>query len=192
LELLLRAAGVVAAAHEAGVVHLYLKPDHLIYADDGDVFVVDWDAARLLERRPRRREFGLCGTPEYMAPEQAAGDLAHISRRTDVFALGVILFEVLHGRRMRPIRDTLLEALRQAAGRHVRCAAKVRRRWPASAQLCAAALAPQPRRRPRDARMFARRLAAALRRDWPLASSADALAAESLQRTGPSQPSLFL
>ena len=89
--------GGVAALHERGVIHRDLKPDNLLFAGDGTPLVADLGLARALDRETRYTQSGvLTGTPSYMAPEQLSGRAP--SPATDVYALGVILYEVLAGR----------------------------------------------------------------------------------------------
>ncbi|MBN1769674.1 MAG: cyclic nucleotide-binding domain-containing protein [Deltaproteobacteria bacterium] len=117
LQVMLKVCDAVAFAHSRGVVHQDLKPDNVMVGAFGEVFVMDWGVARLRAAEapaaapaPRndddepapwdlpRVELRIVGTPSYMAPEQAAGDAGRIDRRTDVFALGAILYEILTGR----------------------------------------------------------------------------------------------
>ncbi len=81
----------LAHAHASGVVHRDLKPGNIFLCQDGQVKVLDFGLAHAFGRR---RQDG--GTPAYMAPEQMAG--APEDERTDVFALGVMLFEMLSGK----------------------------------------------------------------------------------------------
>ncbi len=102
-ELIRDAARAVDAAHRRGVVHRDLKPSNLMVRGDGRVVVLDFGLARPVEEgAPGSTLTGtgvVAGTPEYMAPEQARGGRgASIDARTDVYALGACLFELLTGR----------------------------------------------------------------------------------------------
>ena len=83
----------VAAAHEKGVLHRDLKPANVMLDGNGDVRIADFGIATLGESV----EEGVVGTPQYMAPELLAGRPA--TTKTDIFALGLILFEVFTGKR---------------------------------------------------------------------------------------------
>ena len=88
----------VQAAHSAGLVHRDLKPANILVVDrDGrpHPYVLDFGIARLEEVAGLTNTGQVIGTPGYLSPEQARGDLKSIDRRTDVFSLGVILYELL-------------------------------------------------------------------------------------------------
>jgi tetratricopeptide (TPR) repeat protein len=94
-----QAARGVAAAHERGIVHRDLKPGNILVARDGRAKVGDFGLAQVSRGRADLTKTGTAvGTPLYMAPEQAMGRLHAISARTDVYALGVILYEILTGK----------------------------------------------------------------------------------------------
>jgi serine/threonine protein kinase len=85
----------LCAAHAVGVVHRDLKPDNVMLAD-GRVVLTDFGIARAVEGPDARATLGvIIGTPAYMAPEQVEG--MAIDGRTDVYALGVMLFEIVTG-----------------------------------------------------------------------------------------------
>ncbi len=85
-------------AHQHGVVHRDIKPENLLLTADGSTMVADFGIARALGgREAQLTESGLVvGTPAYMPPEQAAGD-RDLDARTDVYALGCVLYEMLAG-----------------------------------------------------------------------------------------------
>ena len=115
----------VAYAHARGVIHRDLKPANIMVGSFGEVQVMDWGAAKLLGQRDdsddvpaapakveetviatgrshsaadESRVGTVIGTPAYMAPEQARGNVDAVDERADVFALGSILCEILTGR----------------------------------------------------------------------------------------------
>lgn len=100
IEVLLRICDALAFAHSKGVLHLDLKPANVIVGTYGQIYVVDWGIARRKAAIPRVSDgnFLVEGTPAYMAPEQAAGQQWKLDERTDIFALGGILYRVLCGR----------------------------------------------------------------------------------------------
>ena len=98
---------VLVRAHEAGVVHRDLKPDNLFVTSVGRIKLLDFGVARLIDPSagaPRTRTGLALGTAAYMAPEQALGKRDEIDARTDVFAVGAILFRLLSGRRIHDAR----------------------------------------------------------------------------------------
>ncbi len=111
LEIFLRVCHGVAYAHAQGVVHRDLKPANIMIGDFDEVLVMDWGLAKEL-RQPEPEPSGvgssrgpaaldissegsLIGTLRYMPPEQAEGRLADIGPRSDIYALGAILYELL-------------------------------------------------------------------------------------------------
>ncbi len=101
LDLFLQIGRAVHHAHQNLIVHRDLKPDNLLVTDDGDVRLLDFGIAKLLdEATPRARltrTGGQVMTPEYASPEQVRGEA--VTTATDVYALGVLLYELLAGRR---------------------------------------------------------------------------------------------
>lgn len=102
-----RAAETVGYAHGRGIIHLDLKPQNIMVDEDGAVLVMDWGIAR---RTSERSAPGvLLGTPSYMSPEAATGNAT--DPRSDVFGLGVILYQVLTGQRPF-LRDSVAATIR--------------------------------------------------------------------------------
>ncbi len=94
-----KAARGVAAAHDKGIVHRDLKPGNILVTAAGEPKVSDFGLAQLDDADARLTRTGTpMGTPLYMAPEQVQGRGGDLSPRTDVYALGVILYEGLSGR----------------------------------------------------------------------------------------------
>ena len=106
----------VGYAHSKGVLHRDLKPENIMVGEFGEVLVVDWGIAKVLGAVDRAAEAGefdfvtssrlvsqatkmgqVAGTPAYMAPEQARGEIDKLNSQTDVYALGAILYEILSG-----------------------------------------------------------------------------------------------
>jgi serine/threonine-protein kinase len=109
IAIVLKVAEAVAYAHSRSVVHRDIKPDNIMVGRFGEVLLLDWGLGRWRER-DRARFVGaavegrltqvgaVMGTPAYMPPEQAAGDIDLIGPPSDVYGLGAVLFHVLLGR----------------------------------------------------------------------------------------------
>ena len=138
LEAFVRVCESMNFAHERGVIHRDLKPENIMLGRHHEVYVLDWGLAKVIgaaegeEGQEREQELGIDlgqvgegppakrtlqgaikGTPLFMAPEQAAGKIAELTPAADVYALGMILYEVVylqHGRNA----TSLLEAVKRA------------------------------------------------------------------------------
>jgi tetratricopeptide (TPR) repeat protein len=96
--LLEQAARGVQHAHDRGIIHRDLKPDNILVADGATAKVADFGLAHLAESGPALTRTGTqLGTPMYMAPEQVHGK-SDVTPRTDVYALGAMLYQILTGR----------------------------------------------------------------------------------------------
>jgi eukaryotic-like serine/threonine-protein kinase len=135
LQVFLPVCQAVHYAHAQGIVHRDLKPDNIMLGGYGEVLVTDWGLARLLDQPPE--ELGQAdqgpqtlGTPAYMSPEQAMGQLDQVDELSDIYSLGAILYELLtllppfEG----PSAQAVIEAVahaplvaprRRAPGRHI-------------------------------------------------------------------------
>jgi serine/threonine protein kinase len=104
----------IAYAHSRGVIHRDLKPENVALDSFGQVIVLDWGIAKLMEESEianqmttaqelsdsalcHTREGAVVGTPLYMAPEQAMGCVDDVDHRTDIYGLGAVLFSILTG-----------------------------------------------------------------------------------------------
>src|SRR5438874_1729614 len=181
----------VAYAHACGVVHRDLKPSNVMVGSFGEVQVMDWGLAKVLDRggiadeerslrgqadgdpvrtlrtgstADESRAGSVLGTPAYMAPEQARGQLDMLDERADVFGLGAILCEILTG--LPPYTaSTGDEVYRKAARADLGEALARLDACGAEAELVALAkscLAAAPRDRPRDASVVVAALSAHL------------------------------
>ncbi len=128
IRIMLKVCDAVSYAHSKGVIHRDLKPDNIMVGDFGQVYLMDWGIARVISKKisslaqmdipdvKKRKRYSIreeaqgniFGTPCYMSPEQAHGDLKDIDERSDIFSLGAILYEILTGDRPIP-GDTLRE-----------------------------------------------------------------------------------
>ncbi len=121
IEILIAMCQAVAYAHSKGIIHRDLKPDNVMLGKYGEVLVMDWGLAKLIANKLKSKskdseretvrvmtsrseddsqstmEGSIAGTPAYMSPEQAAGKISELDQRTDIYALGAILYEILTG-----------------------------------------------------------------------------------------------
>ncbi|MBX3460740.1 MAG: protein kinase [Planctomycetes bacterium] len=111
----------IAYAHSKGVIHRDIKPENIMLGDYGETLVLDWGLARLKGHEDKAMKAlqkgslalskslldsdsqaltldgSIVGTPAYMAPEQARGELEHVDEKSDVYALGAVLYQILTG-----------------------------------------------------------------------------------------------
>jgi serine/threonine protein kinase/Tfp pilus assembly protein PilF len=97
-ELIAKVARTVHYAHEHGILHRDIKPGNILLDKSGEPHLTDFGLARLLDTQSSvTRTIDVLGTPSYMAPEQAAGETTKLSKATDVYGLGAVLYQLLTG-----------------------------------------------------------------------------------------------
>ena len=107
--LIIRIAKSLQKAHDAELIHRDLKPANILMDSEGTPYITDFGLAKriatdeignvLASKTASENRREIVGTPAYMSPEQAIGDLSLINRRTDLYSLGVILYELVVGKR---------------------------------------------------------------------------------------------
>ncbi len=96
-QLFTQLAGALGYAHDHGVIHRDLKPSNVLIDAQGNVFLTDFGIAKLLEGDAKFTQTdAIIGTPAYISPEQGQGQPA--TRRSDIYSLGIILYEMVTGR----------------------------------------------------------------------------------------------
>ncbi len=118
LEMMARVCDAVQHAHAQGVIHRDLKPANILVTPEGEAKVLDFGVARTIDAEARAESVQtmkgqLVGTLPYMSPEQLSGEPAGVDTRCDVYALGVVLFELMSGRLPHDVADRgLIDAAR--------------------------------------------------------------------------------
>jgi len=152
-------ADALAAAHARGVIHLDIKPENILLDAEGHAAVTDFGIARLAEAAAASPDGMVSGTPHYMSPEQASGDA--VDGRSDLYALGVVLFEAATG--SRPISGSSAANIRanQVTQSPVEISAVAPELPSALGTIIMQALAKEPERRWPSAKAMAEALRAA-------------------------------
>ena len=124
LSLMQKVCQGVLYAHLRAVIHRDLKPSNIIISPDGQPHILDFGLAKALLEEDESLmvsvEGQIAGTPAYMSPEQAAGHHSQLDTRTDVYSLGVILYELLTGQSPHDLSFSMFDLLRQIASGNIR------------------------------------------------------------------------
>ncbi len=162
LDVLVALSRGVAALHALGIVHRDLKPSNVVLTPDGRPVLLDLGLAILTDEERRLTRTGdVVGTPAYMAPEQLQSKDLAPSPRIDVYALGLLAFEVLTGCPAVPSAGSASELVGQILHRDRPRLGAIDPDLPAALDaLCARAMAREPARRPADAATLAAALEA--------------------------------
>jgi tetratricopeptide (TPR) repeat protein/tRNA A-37 threonylcarbamoyl transferase component Bud32 len=147
-ELVATLATAMHAAHQAGIVHRDLKPSNVLFDGDGVPKIADFGLAKRLEVDDGHTVSGqVIGTPSYMAPEQARGQVRQVGPAADIYALGATLYEMLTGR---PpfLAPSTLEILHQVAHDDVMPPSRLQNRVARDLEtICLKCLQKEPRKR---------------------------------------------
>jgi serine/threonine protein kinase len=116
LELSLKVCHAVQYAHQRGVIHRDLKPSNIVVSSDGEPHILDFGLAKALMEEDKAVivsvDGDVTGTPAYMSPEQAGGHPDAIDTRSDVYSIGVVLFNLLTGKWPYDLSGSRYEVLR--------------------------------------------------------------------------------
>lgn len=127
IEMMIKICDAIYYAHTRGVVHRDLKPDNIMVGEFEDVYVMDWGLARprkeddfaqeiiqqIEDHGLKTRDGAIIGTPIYMSPEQAEGNLHHVSYASDQYCIGIILYEMVSLKQARK-SENVSELIQQA------------------------------------------------------------------------------
>jgi serine/threonine protein kinase len=126
VELMRTVCRAIQHAHQRGVIHRDLKPGNILVTADGVPHVVDFGLAKMLlddedgDAKRLSRDGDVAGTPAFMSPEQAAGKIGEVDTRSDVYSLGVVLYELLTGRMPHDTTGTSFQVMKRIVEEDVR------------------------------------------------------------------------
>ncbi len=152
IELMSTICRAIQVAHQRGVIHRDLKPSNILVTSDGQPHVVDFGLAKTLMESdsevPISIDGDVAGTPAYMSPEQAAGRVSQVDTRSDVYSLGVILYQLLTGSTPHDTSGTSYQVLKRIIEQEPRTPRSVSRMVDRELEaLLMKALAREPERR---------------------------------------------